>query len=109
MGEGWSDFFALINTVKPGDVGEMRRGMGTFVFRQPNDGTGIRRVPYSTDMSIDPHTLATVALSDTTSPHQIGEVWATVIWDMYGFACFKGRFSVSKESLFLYKDNLCRV
>jgi len=82
MGEGWSDFFALVNTVKPGDVGEIRRGMGTFVYRQPNDGVGIRRVPYSTDMSIDPHTLATVALSDT-SVHAIGEVWATVIWDMY--------------------------
>lgn len=82
MGEGWSDWFALVNTVKPGDVGEQRRGMGTFVFRQPNDGVGIRRVPYSTDMSIDPHTLATVALSDT-SVHAIGEVWATVIWDMY--------------------------
>jgi len=82
MGEGWSDWFALVNTVKPGDVGEMRRGMGTFVFRQPNEGVGIRRVPYSTDMSIDPHTLATVALSDT-SVHAIGEVWASTIWDMY--------------------------
>ena len=84
MGEGWSDFFALVNTVKPSDVAEQRRGMGTFVFRQPNDGTGIRRVPYSTDMSIDPHTLATVALHDSIGRvHQIGEVWATVVWDMY--------------------------
>ncbi|MEQ1746493.1 MAG: M36 family metallopeptidase [Saprospiraceae bacterium] len=81
MGEGWSDWFTLVNTVRPGDVGETRQGVGTFVFRQPNEGVGIRRVPYSTDMSIDPHTLATVAAS--TGVHAIGEVWATVTWDLY--------------------------
>ncbi|MFN0015705.1 MAG: M36 family metallopeptidase, partial [Saprospiraceae bacterium] len=81
MGEGWSDWFTLVNTVRPGDVGEIRQGVGTYVFRQPNDGVGIRRVPYTTDMSINPHTLATVAAS--TGVHAIGEVWATVTWDLY--------------------------
>ena len=28
MGEGWSDFFSLITTVKEGDSGEMGRGIG---------------------------------------------------------------------------------
>ncbi len=81
MGEGWSDWFSLINTVKASDVAAQRRGVGTFVFRQPNDGVGIRRVPYSTDMTVNPHTFATVAAS--TGVHAIGEIWATVTWDLY--------------------------
>lgn len=81
MGEGWSDWFTLITTVRPGDVPKQRRGVGTFVLRQPNDGVGIRRAPYSTDMSINPHTYGTVA--NSVGPHAIGEVWAAVLWDLY--------------------------
>lgn len=81
MGEGWSDWFTLVTSVKPADVAAQRRGVGTFVQRQPNNGVGIRRVPYTTDMSINPHTYATVAAS--TGVHAIGEVWATVTWDLY--------------------------
>ncbi len=81
MGEGWSDWFTLISSVRPGDVPKQRRGVGTFVLRQPNDGVGIRRVPYTTDMSINPHTYGTVA--NSAGVHAIGEVWATVTWDLY--------------------------
>ncbi len=81
MGEGWSDWFTLITSVKPGDVPKQRRGVGTYVLRQPNDGVGIRRVPYSTDMAINPHTYGTVA--NSAGVHAIGEVWATVTWDLY--------------------------
>lgn len=81
MGEGWSDWFSLVTSVKPADVAAQRRGVGTFVQRQPNNGVGIRRVPYTTDMTINPHTFATVAAS--TGVHAIGEVWATVTWDLY--------------------------
>lgn len=81
MGEGWSDWFTLITSVRPGDVPKQRRGVGTFVLRQPNDGVGIRRVPYTTDMSINPHTYGTVA--NSAGVHAIGEVWATVTWDLY--------------------------
>lgn len=90
MGEGWSDFFTLVTTVKPGDVAEQRRGIGTFVRRQANDGRGIRRVPYSTDMEIDPQTYGWVALTPAVEgdpsqqfPHQKGEVWTTMLWDLY--------------------------
>ena len=81
MGEGWSDWFTLITSVRPSDVPKQRRGIGTFVLRQPNDGVGIRRVPYTTDMSINPHTYGTVA--NSAGVHAIGEVWATVTWDLY--------------------------
>ena len=81
MGEGWSDFMTLITSVRPGDVGAQRRGVGTFVMRQPNDGRGIRRYPYSTDMSINPLTYGDVAAN--TQVHAVGEVWASMLWDLY--------------------------
>lgn len=82
MGEGWSDFFAMIMTAKPGDRGNMARGMGNFALRQNTEGRGIRRYSYSTDMSINPHTYNNIYLSQV-SPHPIGEIWATTIWDLY--------------------------
>ncbi len=81
MGEGWSDFFGLAMTVKDGDTGEMRRGVGTFVSRQENDGRGIRSYPYSTDMAVNPLTYIDVAGNVQT--HAVGTVWCTMIWDLY--------------------------
>ncbi len=81
MGEGWSDWFSLITSVRPSDVAATRRGIGTFVLRQPNDGIGIRRYPYSTDLNTSPVTYSTVA--QNTGVHAIGEVWAAVTWDLY--------------------------
>ncbi len=84
MGEGWSDFMALITTAKAGDNGVMKRSMGNFVLRLPTDGRGIRRYPYSTDMAINPHTYDNLFLPNgQVSPHPIGEIWATTLWDMY--------------------------
>jgi extracellular elastinolytic metalloproteinase len=82
MGEGWSDFMGLILTAKPGDRGTKKRGIGTFALRQATDSVGIRRFAYSTDMAIDPHTYNNIFLSQT-SPHPIGEIWASTIWDLY--------------------------
>jgi extracellular elastinolytic metalloproteinase len=81
MGEGISDFFSLVTTVKPGDTGEMGRGIGTFAQREDTDGGGIRRYPYSTDMSINPLTYKDIA--GQTAPHPIGEIWTLCLWEMY--------------------------
>lgn len=81
MGEGWSDFFTLITTVEPGDIGTQKQGVGTFVIRQLNDGQGIRRFPYSTDMGVSPLVFSTVA--ENTGVHAIGEVWNAMLWDLY--------------------------
>ena len=81
MGEGWSDWFTLITTAKSGQNGSERRGVGTFVQRQDNDGQGIRRYPYSTDMGTSPITFSTVA--ENTQVHALGEVWAAMTWDLY--------------------------
>lgn len=81
MGEGWSDFFALILTHKPGDKGSDVRGIGNYVIGANTDGSGIRRYPYSTDMNVNPQTYKDIR--NTTGPHALGEVWADILWDMY--------------------------
>ncbi|MEL7427775.1 MAG: M36 family metallopeptidase, partial [Bacteroidota bacterium] len=81
QGEGWSDFFALITSVRPGDTGETLRGIGNYSDRQPVTGGGIRRVPYTTDLTFNDHVMDDIL--NTTAPHPLGEVWATAIWDLY--------------------------
>ena len=84
MGEGWSDFMSLITTAKVGDSGGQKRGIGNYALRLPTDGAGIRRYPYSTNMSINPHTYDNLFLPNgQVSPHPIGEIWCTTLWDMY--------------------------
>jgi hypothetical protein len=87
MGEGWSDYIALMHTTdwstaKKND-GALARPMGTYVLNQPPNGPGIRTYPYSTDMTIDPHTYADVAAFGEV--HYIGEIWASILWDMTWF------------------------
>jgi uncharacterized repeat protein (TIGR01451 family) len=46
MGEGWSDWLALILTTKASDTDATARGMGPYVFGEPPDGLGIRPARY---------------------------------------------------------------
>ncbi|MBD3582326.1 T9SS-dependent M36 family metallopeptidase [Flavobacterium selenitireducens] len=93
MGEGWSDWFALMMQLKAGDVGSTPKGIAAFASSQPAEGGGgIRTLPYSTDMAINGKTFGD---SNTTSPnyrYDVGEVWASMLWDLtwayiekYGF------------------------
>jgi len=81
MGEGWSDFFALVTTALPGDTGAKKRGIGTYANKEATNGRGIRSYPYSTDMSIDPHTYDDILFEGV--PHGVGSVWTAMIWDLY--------------------------
>ncbi len=81
MGEGWSDYFSLVMTHEPGDKGTDPRGIGTFAAAETATGRGIRRFPYSTDMTINPQTYKDI--KGTTAPHPLGEVWVAALWDMY--------------------------
>ena len=80
MGEGISDFFTLVTTVKPGDTGDMKKGIGTYVNREATDGRGIRRYPYSTDMTINPLTYKDIV---GEAQHARGAIWSAAVWDMY--------------------------
>lgn len=81
MGEGWSDFVAIATTVKPGDTGEMRRGVATYLRREPNEGKGLRAFPYSTDLDVNPVTYQDIV--SATVPHGVGHVWCSMLWDLY--------------------------
>ncbi len=81
MGEGWSDFFALIvgDTIGSADVNP--RGIGNFASNRPADAFGIRPFPYTTDMSINPLTYENI--QNLSIPHGVGSVWCTMLWDLY--------------------------
>lgn len=91
MGEGWSDFFSLMFTQLPSDTQNQAYPVGTYVLNQPpTTGAGIRRRPYSFDMTIDPLTFGAYGSSGTTSygitrstqVHNTGELWCSALWDM---------------------------
>ena len=83
MAEGWSDFFALWMTTKPGDVGTNKRFVGTYVDVQTDAaGPGLRTYPYSTDMANNPLTYGKVGTAAYSETHAVGEVWASVLWDL---------------------------
>jgi uncharacterized repeat protein (TIGR01451 family) len=81
MGEGWSDYFALVTSVRPGDTKEKARGIATYSNGQDISGVGLRSYAYSYDMNINPLTYDDIAFQSV--PHGIGTVWCTVLWDLY--------------------------
>ena len=90
MGEGWSDYYGVLMTIEPGDLGTDARGVGTYLFGQGADANGIRPYPYSTDLAINPQTYDDIC--NLAIPHGVGSVWATALWevtwaliDEYGF------------------------
>lgn len=83
MGEGWSDWWALMFTQKAGDLAADPRPVGNYVLGQPATGGGIRRFPYSFDMSIDPLTFANYNGGfPNNEEHNVGEIWSSALWDM---------------------------
>lgn len=94
MGEGWSDFFALMMTTRPGDTSSIARGVGTFVSGQGTTGSGIRPAKYSPDFTINDYTYGrtngmkvnanNAILGPLTVPdvHSIGFIWASMLWDL---------------------------
>ncbi len=80
MGEGWSDWFGLMLTMKAGDTGTDARGIGTYALNQPTSGNGIRPTPYSIDRSVNNTDYADIG--GLARPHGVGYAFATILWDM---------------------------
>ncbi|GAL66059.1 metalloprotease MEP2 [Jejuia pallidilutea] len=106
MGEGWSDWFTLMLTMKASDLGTDGRGIGTFASGEEIDGQGIRTRKYSTDFGVNEYTFnetnddrvvgqdadtgEDIRLNEIV--HYNGTIWATMLWDLtwayvdkYGF------------------------
>ncbi|MEE2673379.1 MAG: M36 family metallopeptidase [Myxococcota bacterium] len=81
MGEGWSDWLALMLTAKSADTAIEPMPVGTYVLGQPATGAGIRNHPYSRDLAVSPLTFSDIATLN--QPHGVGEVWTSALWDVY--------------------------
>ena len=117
LGEGWADFSAQLLTVRPDDANVAANAKWNGVYPSATFATGgdsefyfgIRRVPYSTDMTKDPLTFKHIADGTplpTTAPisfgedgssnsevHNTGEVWATMLWECYAALLRDSRFT----------------
>ncbi len=82
MGEGWSDYYAIMMTMDLSVDNPVYRPMGTFASGDPVDGNGIRPVPYDTSFAVNAFTYASVPNQGLTVPHGVGFVWCTMLWDM---------------------------
>jgi hypothetical protein len=104
MGEGWSDFFALLMTVRPGDNLAACFAVGAYALSGNVIPTNayyfaIRRYPFSTDMTKNPLTFRHIANgqalpagpplngdpsgANNAEVHATGEVWCTMLWECY--------------------------
>ena len=91
MGEGWSDFFALMLTNMPGDTQQVPRGIGTYATTEPITGGGIRPAKYSPDFAINNYAYGDTNGMEYTNAngavvpdvHSIGFVWASMLWDLH--------------------------
>jgi hypothetical protein len=123
MGEGWSDFYALTLLSQASDSLGGNYALGAYAVLQLQDALGatfasdgdnyyfgIRRYPYSTNLSKSPLTFKDIDPtqinshpgiprsplwdgSDANEVHNQGEVWCAVLWDAranlinkYGYA-----------------------
>ena len=91
MGEGWSDFFALMLTNQPNATAAVSRGIGTYATSEPLTGLGIRPALYSPNFSVNGYTFTDTNGMEflnasgvlQTDVHSIGFVWATMLWDLH--------------------------
>jgi hypothetical protein len=115
MGEGWGDFTAMLLTVREDDANVPSNANWAGVYALATYATGgagnawspdgngdyfgIRRYPYSTDLTKNPltfkHITNGVALpagppvsfgadgGNNAEVHSSGEVWATMLWECY--------------------------
>ncbi|MFK5915479.1 MAG: M36 family metallopeptidase, partial [Woeseiaceae bacterium] len=85
MGEGWSDFVALLAISDANDA--MIAGNEQFAIPYAaityvaSFTKGIRKYPYTTNMTINPFTFKDVTADPEV--HAAGSVWATMLWDGY--------------------------
>lgn len=81
MGEGWSDYYALMTTIESGDNRFTLRPMGTYSLGQSINGSGIRNQVYSTDMTVCTYTYGDLPATGG-EPHNVGELWTAMLWDL---------------------------
>ncbi|WP_223633975.1 myxosortase-dependent M36 family metallopeptidase [Corallococcus sp. EGB] len=125
MGEGWGDFHAMLLQVRAEDQAKPGNGNWQGVYSTAgyvtsggkNQGYyyGIRRFPYTTDMSKNGYTfkhiqnytalpleLATASNTNNAEVHNSGEVWATTLWECYANLLNAHPFSEAQDRMKRY-------
>jgi hypothetical protein len=118
MGEGWSDFYGLALLSEPGDDLHACYAAGGYATWQffgltTNYYSGIRRYPYSTDLSKNPLTLKDIdptkasphdgiprspIISNTADEvHNMGEVWCVTLWEVRANLIAKHGYAVGNQ------------
>ena len=122
MGEGWSEFLALLALVKEEDRNrsgnsQFEGAYPTSIYVAPSGGNrpyyfAIERYPYSTDMSKNPltfkHISDGVALpagvpingsrdgAFNSEVHNSGEVWTSMLWEIYAELLNDNRYTFNQ-------------
>ncbi|KAJ6626700.1 Fungalysin metallopeptidase-domain-containing protein [Mycena sp. CBHHK59/15] len=91
MGEGWSDAMAEWTEQTSATVKDYV--MGQYVI---NDAAGIRTHPYSTSKTTNPLTYASVGTLNEV--HNIGEVWANMLHNVYAALVSAHGFSTTAHT-----------
>ena len=122
MGEGWSDFHALLLLSEANDAtiaGNEMFGTGYAVTSYVSSfQRGIRKFPYSSNMAINPLTFSSVMLGEpgdllrsapdmdgNAEVHDAGEPWAVMLWDSF-VALINDERHTFAEAKSLMKDYL---
>ena len=126
MGEGWGDFIALLTIVSERDAGAARNvgwagtfGAGGYVLGDQGQGEsyyfGVRRYPYSTDLSKNPLTFKHITNGQAlpvgppvafgedgaknAEVHNAGEVWGAMLWECYAALLRDTKYSFQQANV----------
>ncbi|MDC0715918.1 M36 family metallopeptidase [Nannocystis bainbridge] len=98
QGEGWGDFLAIHMALRSGDDLDGTYADANYTGPDPTHYFGVRRVPYSVDITKnaltfrhiadgeplpDQHPINDVFGAPNYEVHNAGEVWATMLWEVY--------------------------
>lgn len=118
MGEGWSDFYALALLSQPGDDPHGCYALGGYAGYIPTGNNyyfGIRRYPYSTDLTKSPLTFAHLseqflngsiprnpsftsnAQLNPAEVHNQGEIWCAALWEVRANLIAKHGFATGNQ------------
>ncbi|KAJ1330056.1 hypothetical protein BSLG_010714 [Batrachochytrium salamandrivorans] len=101
LSEGYSDIIALIFMAKPEDTRDTKTVMGEYVKGSPG---GVRRYPYTTDMKVNP--LAYQNAVGETNHYNLGEIWATMLLEVYWNFVEKYGFSANLHDATQKRGNI---
>ncbi|KAJ1343916.1 hypothetical protein BSLG_010808 [Batrachochytrium salamandrivorans] len=88
MGEGWSDMMSMMVLAKSSDTATTKVYIGAYA---EGNAKGIRSHPYTTDITANPLTYGD--LQTRSLVHDAGEVWASMLWEVYWNLVTKHGFS----------------